>query len=125
MTSGSRRMSFLLQRTSRRNFEPSIGVLGVMRCACCLFVAIVCSIGASPAFAEDVIVLGRDGKVRHSEDRALPAAVMQAPRAHAVATATRKPKKKPKRTVTSELKRLHRSEEHTSELQSRVDISYA
>src|SRR3954447_14075174 len=106
MTSGSRRMGRRLQRTSRRNFEPSIGVLGIMRFACCLFVAIVCSLGAAPAFADDVVVLGRDGTVRHTEDRALPAATMQVPRGHAVATAARNPKKKPKRTVTSELKRL-------------------
>jgi hypothetical protein len=74
-----------------------------MRFACCLFVAILCSLGAAPAFADDVVVLGRDGAIRHTEDKALPAATMQVPRAHAVATAARKPKK---RTVTSELKRL-------------------
>jgi hypothetical protein len=70
----------------------------------------LCSLGmAASASADDVIVLGRDGQVRHTEDKALPATTLQSPpvrRSHAVATAARKPKKKPKRTVTSELKRL-------------------
>jgi hypothetical protein len=80
-----------------------------MRFACCLFVVIVCSLGAAPAFADDVVVLGRDGTIRHTQDKALSAATLRSPparRGHAVATAARKPKKKPKRTVTSELKRL-------------------
>src|SRR6185295_12664090 len=103
-------MSWELQRTSRRNFEPSIGVLGVMRFACCLFVGMLCSLSAAAsASADDVLVLGRDGHIRPSQDRALPATTLRSPpvrRGHAVATAARKPKKKPKRTVTSELKRL-------------------
>ena len=56
-------MSVELQRTSRRNFEPSIGVMDVMRFACCLFVAILCSLGvAASASADDVLVLGHDGQ---------------------------------------------------------------
>ena len=77
-----------------------------MRIACCLIVALVCSlVPAAAASADDVLVLGRDGKLRSREDRALPAATMKTPprRGHAVATATRKTKK---RTVTAELKRL-------------------
>jgi hypothetical protein len=76
-----------------------------MRCACCLFVVIVCSAaGAATASADDVLVLGIDGTVRHRDDKALPRTTMPVPRGHAVATTARK--KKPKRTVTSELKRL-------------------
>src|SRR6185312_9458144 len=79
--------------------------MGVMRCACCLFVVIVCSAaGAATASADDVLVLGIDGTVRHRDDKALPRTTMPVPRGHAVATTARK--KKPKRTVTSELKRL-------------------
>jgi hypothetical protein len=70
----------------------------------------LCSLSAAAsASADDVLVLGRDGQIRHSQDKALPATTLQSPpvrRGHAVATAARKPKKKPKRTVTSELKRL-------------------
>jgi hypothetical protein len=78
-----------------------------MRLACCLFVGILCSLLPATAWAGDVLVLGRDGKLRAHQDRALPATKMQVPRhrGHAVATAARKPKKK-RRTVTSELKRL-------------------
>jgi hypothetical protein len=76
-----------------------------MRFACCLFVVIVCSAaGAATASADDVLVLGIDGTVRHRDDKALPRTTMPVPRGHAVATTARK--KKPKRTVTSELKRL-------------------
>jgi hypothetical protein len=75
-----------------------------MRCACCLFVVIVCSAaGATTASADDVLVLGIDGTVRHRDDKALPRTTMPVPRRHAVATTARK---KRKRTVTSELKRL-------------------
>jgi D-glucuronyl C5-epimerase C-terminus len=87
-----------------------------MRFACCLFVGILCSLGAAAsASADDVLVLGHDGKVRHSEDKALPATTLQSPgvsRGHAVATAA---KKKPKRTVASELKRLRDAGQITAE----------
>ena len=58
---------------------------------------------AAPASADDVLVLGRDGRVHAREDRALPAVTMKAPpRTRAVAaTAKRK-----RRTVYGELKRL-------------------
>jgi hypothetical protein len=76
----------------------------VMRIACCLCVAVVCSlIAPAGAAADDVLVLGRDGSVRPREDRALPAATMKAPRTPATATAARKAKR---RTVTGELERL-------------------
>jgi hypothetical protein len=77
----------------------------VMRFACCLFVVIVCSAaGAATASADNVVVLGIDGTVRHRDDKALPRTTMPVPRGHAVATTART--KKPKRTVASELKRL-------------------
>ena len=62
MRSGRRRMKIGLQRKPRRNFEPSIGVMGGMRTACCGFVAVLCSLAwAAPAAAadHDVLVLGR------------------------------------------------------------------
>jgi hypothetical protein len=91
-----------------------------MRFACCLFVGILCSVGvAASASADDVLVLGRDGKVRHIEDRALPATTLRSPpvrRGHAAATAARSTKKKkPKHTVTSELKRLRDAGQITPE----------
>ncbi len=89
-----------------------------MRFACCLFVGILCSLGAAAsASADDVLVLGHDGKIRHSEDKALPATTLQSARVrrgHAVATTARK-KKKPKRTVTRELKRLRNAGQITAE----------
>ena len=54
-------MARALQRTSRRNFEPSIGVMGVMRIACCVFVAVLCSLAwprRPRRAADDVLVLG-------------------------------------------------------------------
>ena len=73
-------MSKRLQRTSRRNFEPSIGVVGVMRIACCVFVAVVCSlVGAASASAGQVQVLGKDGRLTSREDPALGALTMKAP----------------------------------------------
>ncbi len=81
-----------------------------MRFACCLFVGILCSLSAAAsASASDVLVLGRDGQIRHSQDKALGATTLRSPRVrrgHAVATTARKRKKKPKRTVTSELRRI-------------------
>ena len=78
---------------------------------------ILCSLGvAASASADDVLVLGHDGKIRHSEDKALPATTLQSPRVrrgHAVATTARK--KTPKRTVTSELKRLRDAGQITAE----------
>jgi hypothetical protein len=77
-----------------------------MRFACCLFVVMVFSLGAAAAAsADDVLVLGKDGKVRTRDDRALGSTAMKVPprRGRAVATTARK---KAKRTVTSELKRL-------------------
>ena len=47
--------------------------MGVMRIACCLFVAILCSlVGAASASADDVLVLGKDGKAPSREDRGAP-----------------------------------------------------
>jgi hypothetical protein len=77
-----------------------------MRFACCLFVVMLCTLGAAaPASADDVLVLGKDGKVRTRDDRALGATSMKTPprRGHAVATTARR---RTKRTVARELKRL-------------------
>jgi hypothetical protein len=101
------RMSEGLQHTTRRNFEPSIGVMGGMRVLCCVFVAVLCSLGgAATASADEVLVLGIDGKLRALDDKALPSMTMPAPRhrAGAVATAAHKARKRP--TVTGALKRL-------------------
>ena len=89
-----------------RNFEPSIGVMGVMpvtRILCfALLAALLCAV---PAAADDVLVLGKDGKVRARDDRALPQTEMRKPRRGAVAgVAAARKKKKP--TVAGELKRL-------------------
>jgi hypothetical protein len=81
-----------------------------MRKACCGCVALLAAlVWAAPASASKILVLGKDGRVRAAEDRALPpAAALPAPRATATATvAQRKPRKK-KRTVVSELQRLQR-----------------
>jgi D-glucuronyl C5-epimerase C-terminus len=66
-----------------------------------LLAAVLC---AAPAAADDVLVLGEDGRVRTEDDRVLPATEMKAPRrAPAAATAARKKKR---RTVLRELGRL-------------------
>ena len=73
----------------------------VTRTLCLALLALL--LCAAPAAADDVLVLGKDGKVRARHDRALPAAEMRAPR-RAVATAAARKKKR--RTVIGELKRL-------------------
>jgi D-glucuronyl C5-epimerase C-terminus len=78
-----------------------MGVMPVIRTLCLtLLAALLC---AAPAAADDVLVLGKDGKVRARDDRALPAAEMRAPRRAAVAGVAARKKK---RTVAGELKRL-------------------
>ena len=58
---------------------------------------------AATASADDVLVLGRDGRVHARDDRALPPLTMKAPpRTRAVATTA----KRKRRTVYGELKRL-------------------
>jgi hypothetical protein len=76
----------------------------VMRTVCWAGVTVLCSLAAAaPASADDVLVLGRDGRVHAREDRALGATTMKAPpRGRAVATAAGKKS----HTVYSELKRL-------------------
>jgi hypothetical protein len=74
----------------------------VIRTLCLALLALL--LCAAPAAAQDVLVLGKDGKVRARQDRAVPETKMKAPRRAAVAgTAARKKKR---RTVTGELKRL-------------------
>jgi len=86
-----------------------------MRIACCVFVAVVCSlVGAGSASADQVLRLGKDGRVSSREDPALPALTMKAPpRRGAAATATAKKTKR--RTVYRELKRLRDSDQITSD----------
>jgi hypothetical protein len=86
-----------------------------MRIACCVFVAVVCSlVGAGSASADQVLRLGKDGRVSSREDPALPALTMKAPpRRGGVATATANKTKR--RTVYRELKRLRDSGQITSD----------
>jgi hypothetical protein len=80
-----------------------------MRIACCVFVTMLCSLaGGASASADDVLVLGRDGQVRSRDDAALPQIAMKAP-PHRTAHAVAARKKKPRRTVYTELKRLRAS----------------
>jgi hypothetical protein len=67
-----------------------------------LLAALLC---AAPAAADDVLVLGKDGKVRTRDDRALPERDVPKPR-RAVATASAQKKKRKRRTVIRELRRL-------------------
>ena len=74
---------------------------------------------AAPAAADDVLVMGKDGRVRTQDDefvkrtqRKMP----RPPRGHAVAgIAAQRKKKKKKRTVISELKRLRDAAQITPE----------
>ncbi len=66
-----------------------------------LLAALLC---AAPAAADDVLVLGKDGKVRARDDRALPARDIAAPATARPARAAAAKKKR--RTVIGELKRL-------------------
>ena len=51
-----------------------------MRIACCVFVAMLCSLaGAASASADQVLVLGKDGRVYSREDPALGPVTMKAP----------------------------------------------
>jgi hypothetical protein len=81
--------------------------MGEMRFTCCVIVGVLCSlVPAAAASASDVLLLGRDGKLRAHHDKALPATTMPVPprRATAAATAARATKKR--RTVPQELARL-------------------
>jgi hypothetical protein len=91
-----------------------------MRVVCCAFVAMLCSLaGASSASAGEVLVLGKDGRVSSREDPSLPRVTMKRPPRRHAAVATAARKKKHRRTVYGELKRLGRRgaitpEEYTS-----------
>jgi hypothetical protein len=71
-------------------------------------------LGAAPAAADDVLVMGKDGHVRGKNDRFLRPTEMKAPRTRAVAGVAAKKKKK-KRTVIGELKRLRDAAQITPE----------
>jgi D-glucuronyl C5-epimerase-like protein len=92
-----------------------------MRIACCVFVTMLCT--AAPAWADQVLVLGRDGQVHARDDAALPPVTMKAPPHRAGAVAARK-KKKPRRTVYTELKRLRASGAITPEQYSERRAAY-
>src|SRR5687767_3931905 len=71
---------------------------------------------AAPAAADDVLVLGKDGRVRTQDDEFVKPTQMKAPRrpkGHAVAGVAAKKKKK--RTVIGELKRLRDAAQITPE----------
>ena len=74
-----------------------------VRYACIALLAAL--VVAAPASADEVLVLGKDGRARERDDRHLTATKMPRPRAGAVATAAQRKKKK-LRTVAGELKRL-------------------
>jgi hypothetical protein len=92
-----------LQREARRNFERSIGLITLVRVACLTLIAVLAC--AAPAAADDVLVLGKDGRVRERDDRFLPSTRMPQPRGKAVATTAQR-KRKVRRSVAGELKRL-------------------
>jgi DNA-binding transcriptional ArsR family regulator len=95
-----------VQREPRRNFEPSIGVMGVMRNSRCACLALLAALAlAAPASADDVLVLGEDGRVRERDDRYLRATTMPRAGRATVAVSAQREKKK-RRTVAGELKRL-------------------
>jgi D-glucuronyl C5-epimerase C-terminus len=100
-------MEIVLQREPRRNFEPSIGVMGVMRTSWYACLALLAALAvAAPASADEVLVLGKDGRVRERDDRFLRSTDLPRPRSRAplAATAARGRKKGP--TVIAELRRL-------------------
>ena len=83
-----------------------MAVMRIARCAClALLIALA---GAAPAAADDVLILGKDGRVDARDDRSLPAADLPAPRSRAVA-GTAQASKKRRRTVAGELGRMYRA----------------
>jgi D-glucuronyl C5-epimerase C-terminus len=79
-----------------------MGFMSVLRAiGLSLFVALLC---AAPAAADEVLVLGKDGRVHARDDRFLRQSELKAPRARAVAGVAARKKKR--RTVIGELKRL-------------------
>jgi D-glucuronyl C5-epimerase C-terminus len=85
--------------------------MGFMPVARCVLVALLALlVGAAPASADEVLMLGRDGKVTVRQDRFLPAADLPAPPA-AMSRARRWPLATASalRTVVGELRRLRAS----------------
>jgi hypothetical protein len=73
----------------------------------CLALLAVLACAAPAAASGDVLVLGKDGRVRERDDRFVPSTTMVKPRARAAAPkASAARKKKKRRTVIGELKRL-------------------
>ena len=114
MRSVRRRMKIGLQRKPRRNFEPSIGVMGGMRPACCGFVAVLCSLaGAAPAVAADQDVLKWAPMAAYTLARTVRCRRAAMPRrpARERARSTPTTAAKRRRTVIGELKRLQSAAE--------------
>ena len=82
----------------------------VARIFCLALIALLA--GAAPAAADDVLVLGKDGRVQTREDRFLRESDLRAPRSRAVAGVA---VKKKKLTVIAELKRLRDAAQITLE----------
>jgi hypothetical protein len=86
--------------------------MAVMRVARSLCLALLAALAcAAPAAADEVLVLGKDGRVRERDDRFLKSTEMPRPRAAKVVVATTASRatvaaRKKKRTVIGELKRL-------------------
>jgi D-glucuronyl C5-epimerase C-terminus len=84
--------------------------------ACWALAAVLAAlVWAGPASADEVLVLGKDGRVRAQDDRFLPAADLPAPKRTRPTTQRRGPvataaaqRKRKRRTVVGELKRLQR-----------------
>ena len=74
-----------------------------MPVACLTLIAVLAC--AAPAAADDVLVLGTDGRVRERDDRYLQSTRMPRPRGKAVATSAQGRKRR-RRTVAGELERL-------------------
>lgn len=97
--------------------------MGVMRIACCACFALLAALLlGTPASADSVLVMGKDGRVREREDGFLKPTAMPKPRhrqgrAKAVARTARKSsrRKKKRRTVVRELRRLYRADRITFE----------
>jgi D-glucuronyl C5-epimerase C-terminus len=71
-----------------------------VRLACLTLIAVLAC--AAPAAADEVLVLGKDGRVRERDDRYLKATLLPRPRGGAVATTAQRKR----RTVAGELRRL-------------------
>jgi D-glucuronyl C5-epimerase C-terminus len=94
----------VLHQRIPRSGEPSIGLMPTMRIACCVIVAVLCSLAASPAEAAPVLVLGKDGRARvHRHSLAPAVSLPRPPRSAAPRELTRRKRQK---TVIGALKAM-------------------